>query len=733
MAKYNDSWGIEVGANAIKAMRLVRGSNDEAQLAEYDVLPFDQILTSPDVDVEASVRQKLDLFLQRHDVSESELVVSVPGHMAFARFAKLPPVEAKKVPDVVKFEAQQQIPFPIEQVEWDYQVFEQGADNQLGVGIFAMNKERIGQVLSYYHQFDLELNALTLSPLAVYNAFQYDNANQQQTEGTMYMDIGAVSTDVIIVENGGIWLRTLPIGGNHFTEALVRAFKLSYPKAEKLKREAGTSKYARQIFQAMRPVFADLVQEVQRSLGYYQSLHRESNLTRLVGVGSTFRLPGLRKFLKQQLQMEVERPSGFNRIQAEGPEASEFADHAMNMATAYGLALQGLGMETVTANLLPEHTLQARMWQSKQPWFAAAGACMLLAALVAGGSYLFFSFSWDDLRGQTDQLVEAALERSRQVEDQWGEQDIETPRTEINNLARLWDYGDLWPGFISDVSAAKQAVDSATDTDGELTEAYITQVASVYKPAPNASDEDQQGSAGPGAGGPPRPGGYPGGAGRMAGVRTPEEISELGKAVDIEDFFGEDGDGPPQITITVRGTTAMSNANNQLSEHFNSALRNRPAQENRPYRTVRVSVASMSQPYEPGPSRGRGKNTRGEEGGDQPGGIPRGGIPRSGIPRPGEGQMPPGRGSGGDSPDSGDVDRRYSSNVGELEQYLPDAPPYGGAEQVRDFRIEWVVALRRPEAARGIAPDTGQDTPEAAQRSESDETARADGAEEASS
>src|SRR6185295_4222288 len=106
------------------------------------------------------------------------------------------------------------------------------------------------------------------------------------------MDIGTVSTDVIIVENCQLWLRTLAIGGNAFTEALMRAFKLSFPKAERLKREAGTSKYARQIFQAMRPVFSDLLQEMQRSLGYYQSLNRDANLTKIIGVGSTFRLPG---------------------------------------------------------------------------------------------------------------------------------------------------------------------------------------------------------------------------------------------------------------------------------------------------------------------------------------------------------------------------------------------------------------------------------------------------------
>src|SRR5690606_28282086 len=115
------------------------------------------------------------------------------------------------------------------------------------------------------------------------------------------------------------------------------AFKLSYSKAEKLKQEASTSKYAKQIMQAMRPVFTDLLQDVQRSIGYYQSVHRDAELTAMVGLGSTFKIPGLRKFLGQQLQMEVVRLDEYRKIRVEGREAASFSENAVNFATAYGL------------------------------------------------------------------------------------------------------------------------------------------------------------------------------------------------------------------------------------------------------------------------------------------------------------------------------------------------------------------------------------------------------------
>src|SRR5207253_10733120 len=115
------------------------------------------------------------------------------------------------------------------------------------------------------------------------------------------------NADLIIADGESVWLRSVPIGGNNFTEALVKSFKLNFAKAEELKRNAQTSKYARQIFQAMRPIFADLVAEIQRSTGFYSSVHRDSRIKKVLSLGGTFKLPGLQKYLQQNLQLDVER------------------------------------------------------------------------------------------------------------------------------------------------------------------------------------------------------------------------------------------------------------------------------------------------------------------------------------------------------------------------------------------------------------------------------------------
>lgn len=372
-------WGIEVGAAAVKALKLELGS-DGPRVVDYAVIPHARVLSEPEVDQDDAKRIALNRLVNEHDLHNATIAVSVPGHSAFARFAKLPPVEQKKVPQIVKFEAVQQIPFPLEDVEWDFQTFQDPESPDVEVGIFAVTRERIASDLALLAEVGLTPDIVTLSPAAVYNAIAYDLEFTEKTPGTVLLDVGTTATDLIIADSGRVWVRTFPMGGHEFTQALVEAFKLSYSKAEKLKREAEQSKHARHVFQALRPVFSDLAQDIQRSIGYYQSLHRDADLSRLIGVGSTFQLPGMRKYLKQQLGMNVYRLEHFKRLPQDGPEAAEFEALAPTLTTCAGLALQGLGQAALNANVVPVKVVRNAMWRRKTKWFVTAAGLGLVAA-----------------------------------------------------------------------------------------------------------------------------------------------------------------------------------------------------------------------------------------------------------------------------------------------------------------------------------------------------------------
>jgi len=511
MASSNVCWGIEVGAGALKALKLGSGAEGHVQVLDFAVIQHNKVLSTPHLDRDDAVRIALGTLTSQHDLSGTSVAVSVPGHSSFARFAKLPPVEPKKVPDIVRFEAVQQIPFPIEEVEWDFQTFVSPDSPDVEVGIFAVTRDRIMQKLVLFHEFGITPDYVNLSPVALYNALAYDLEFTSAMPGTVILDVGTISTDLIIADAGRVWIRTFPVGGHNFTEALVEAFKLSYVKAEKLKREAGQSKHARHIFQAMRPIFADLAQETQRSLGFYQSMHKDARLVRLIGAGSTFKLPGLRRYLKQQLQMEVYRKDHFKRLSVDGPKSGEFQAACVGLGTCYGLALQGLGLESIQANLMPVPVIRRAMWRRKTKWFAAAAALS-----VTTGGFMFIRPFLDQsaiAANPPDTIIDRAksdLDQAKRYAQQAGVVSGGTPDYSAANMIALLENREVYGYLVNDLGlifadaerVAKQTplAEGVTLPPGPI--AWMETFQTQYIPAGgDAPESDRGGRRGRGRGG----------------------------------------------------------------------------------------------------------------------------------------------------------------------------------------------------------------------------------------
>ena len=470
MASQHSAWGIEIGAYAIKAIRLDR-NGDDVSVSDFAYIPHKKVLSSPDSDHREVIRLSLGQFISEKKLEGEHLVMSIPGHSSFARFAKLPPVEPKKVPDIVKFEAVQQIPFPIEEVEWDYQTFVAEDSPEVEVGIFAVTREKIQERLELYGEVGMGPEVMTLSPVSVYNAMAWDHNLASREEPVVYIDIGTYATDVIIAEAGRCWIRTFPLGGTHFTEAIAESFKLKYSKAERLKLEASSSRYTKQIMQAMRPVFSDLLQDLQRSLGYFSSVHREASLETMVGLGSTFKIPGLRKFIGQQLQVNVSRLDEFKKISVSGREAATFAEYNVNMATAYGLALQGIDMAPINANLVPVPVLREQMWHRKTRWFVGAA---VLAILAGGATFYRPLMDSAQLSAEPPREVKATIDKGEQLQKSYEDAKAKAVvNREAGSLQDLLLYRTVWPWLLQDSASAVLSADPQPVLSGSDLEAVM--------------------------------------------------------------------------------------------------------------------------------------------------------------------------------------------------------------------------------------------------------------------
>ncbi|HVX85914.1 MAG TPA: type IV pilus assembly protein PilM [Phycisphaerae bacterium] len=451
MAGAQSAWGIDIGTMSLKAIKL-RKDGDRVQVEAFDVIDHDQPLSDPTINRDEIIRRSLTRFLDRHTTRRDAVFVSVPGSMAFSRFVKLPPVEPKKVPEIVRFEAIQQIPFPLDQVNWDFYKFQAPDSPDVEVGIFAMKKDLVEEVLANFTAVGMSVQGVQLSPLAVYNAAAYDDMSNGK--GAVIVDMGADHTDLVVVERGMIWMRSINIGGSHFTDALSKSFKRPFDKAEELKKNALQSKYQKQIFQAMRPVFADLVADIQRSIGHYSSSHRDSRLDVVVGMGNPFRLPNLQKYLQQELKMDVVRLDQFKRVNADSKTAAALNDNILSLPAAYGLAIQGLGLAEIDTNLLPVEIARKMMWKSKQPWFIAATALIVLGVASLGAKYYSASGAFDKMeKSDTAVSNDAALGKFSAAKQKYNAlgDSVKASQETAENFVKLAEYRALWPMLTMDI------------------------------------------------------------------------------------------------------------------------------------------------------------------------------------------------------------------------------------------------------------------------------------------
>lgn len=406
MAYSGGVWGIEIGQSALKALRcsLVNG---EVVADAFDYIEYPKVLSQPEADPEELIADAMAQLLERNDAFNERVCISVPGQSGLAKFFKPPPVEVKKIADIVRYEARQQIPFDLADVVWDYQMMpgsmvEEGYAMESEVGLFAMKREQAYRQLSPFDRADIEVDSIQLAPIALYNMVAHDRLHDRVENepfdasnpppSSVLLSIGTDSSDLIITNGFRIWQRNMPIGGNHFTRQLTRDLKLTYAKAEHLKRNAREASDPKLIFQTMRPVFNDLVTEVQRSIGFFRSIDKKAEISELLVTGNTVKMPGLASYLGKNLGFEVHVLDRFNRLGGDDVlSIPTFRDNATTFAVCYGLCLQGLGVSQVHASLVPHEILTQRMIRAKKPWMLAG-----LSALLIGlaGHYWFTEQSW---------------------------------------------------------------------------------------------------------------------------------------------------------------------------------------------------------------------------------------------------------------------------------------------------------------------------------------------------
>jgi type IV pilus assembly protein PilM len=383
---------------------------------------------------------------------------AVAAQSVFARFVKLPALDAQKVDKIIAFEAQQNVPFPMDQVVWDYQLVGGGMGEQIQVVIVAIKRDLLEEINNAVEETGLRTRILDMASMGLYNAFCY---NYTDLKGcSLLVDIGARTTNVLFIESGRIFSRSLPIGSSAITAAIAKEFGESFAAAETRKnRDAfvalgGAAEPADpnigQLSKIVRTTMTRLHAELMRSITHYRAQQQGDRPVRIFLCGGGAGMPNMREFFHEKFELPVEFFNPLRNVSvAESTPDTTRSAHLLGELV--GLALRSVAVCPMKINLLPASVVRRQELEKRRPFFIAAAACILLALL-----------GWSAYYTRAAQVAQQTAQTMRQKNDSMHGAEAQLDKlkkqiTALDNIATplitAVNDRNFWPQILEDLNA----------------------------------------------------------------------------------------------------------------------------------------------------------------------------------------------------------------------------------------------------------------------------------------
>jgi type IV pilus assembly protein PilM len=387
---------VDFGAGSLKLAEFETNEAGGLRLKTFSIKPLGAE-GAQEATREKAILKALQDTLAQKGIRARDVNVCAPGFHVFSKFVKLPPVDANKVTQIIQYEAQQNVPFPLSEVVWDYQILGSAPSGELEVLLVAVKSEVVEGLFRVAAEAKLRLNLCDASPAALCNAFRYNYGDLEDC--TMLLDIGAKTSNLLFFEKGKVFSRSINLGANAITQDFANESKLKFEVAEQIKIVEGfvslggayaepESKQQAAVAKIARQFMTKLHIQVNQTMQFYRGQQSGSAPQRLFLSGGASIMPYTAQFFAEKLNVPVEYFNPFRNVEIDPTvNLEELAQVAHSLGEVVGLGLRNLANCPVEMNLMPESTLRWRAFNEKKPYFMAT---IFLLALVAGAVGLFF-------------------------------------------------------------------------------------------------------------------------------------------------------------------------------------------------------------------------------------------------------------------------------------------------------------------------------------------------------
>ena len=408
MANAKATVALNIGSQRISMAVFEASKSGALTLEKYD---YTQILADPIAEMSRlpQIRVAISELADKLKIGKSaKLRYAISGQSVFTRFIKLPPIEDDNIQQLVAFEAQQHVPFPIEEVIWDWQLLDSGSDGK-EVALVAIKGDALNDMNDLVVDAGLGTVEVDAAPMALYNALKYNYPELDET--ALLVDIGAKTCNLIYLEGNRMFTRSVAVGGASITIAIAKEYGINFSDAEAQKCTNGVvalntthtsemDEVTAALATVIRNALSKLPAEIARTTNYFRSQHGGKAPKRILLAGGGANLPYIADFFQDKLQLPVEFFNPLRRISmGKEIDAERITSEAHMMGELVGLALRGVDQTVLKIDLVPDLVLRERKIARRKPWLIGSSA-----VLLTGMAF----WAWSNLSRKTE--AEVAVE-----------------------------------------------------------------------------------------------------------------------------------------------------------------------------------------------------------------------------------------------------------------------------------------------------------------------------------
>lgn len=491
MLKSKSFLSIDFGAGSLKVAEFEPTEGGGVRLLRFGVKPLG-LAGAQDAARENIIKKALGEVLAEGGFGSKQANLCPPGFQIFTKFAKVPQVDSAKVSQIVEYEAKQHFPFPVAEASWDFHLVGTSSGTEQEALLAAIKSDAIEKLFALGEASGLKMDVVDAPMAALCNAFRFNYGDQEGCN--LLIDIGAKSSNVILLEGSRIYARNVPIGSNAITQEFAAESKVPPAEAEKIKiadgfvslggayeepdnpRIAAVSKVARN-------VLTRLHLQVNQTVQFYRTQQAGGAPVRVFLSGGGAMLPYSAEFFAEKLNLPVDvfNPFRNNAIEIDpSVDVASLEKVAQSFGEVVGLALRNVAQCPVELNLMPRSARARQEFNGKKPYLLAAAY-----ALVAG----VFAYGWFNERVEAarraglEKIAEQLQPLSQKAERlQREEAGLKQAQDESGQLIGWLEERTYWADVLGEFrrillsaeEAQRQKLNSAPGTVGVWIDTLIT-------------------------------------------------------------------------------------------------------------------------------------------------------------------------------------------------------------------------------------------------------------------